>query len=1088
MPTQQQQINYGNSANDGQGDPLRSAFIKTDDNFDAIWAAGPVGSNVTILNTTIATVSTNGNLILKPNGIGIVQANSHILPNTANIRDLGSSTQRWRTAYSQSVNSVNLTASGEVILPPVSDITIPGGTNGYVLQTDGAGNLSWTAQGGAGNGNPGGANTEIQFNDAGTFGGDADLTYNKNTNVLNLNGTLTALDATVYGAMAAVTMSASGNATANYFIGNGSQLTGITAGAGGANTQIQFNDAGDLSGNASFTFNRVTGNVNLAGLEFGNQFISGTVPNGNITFHPDQSGQVVIQGASNALLHVVADEPNFQSRVRIETYGNTNVVGGGEFQGRWTRGTPDAPLPTLNDDKLAQFGGQGFADNAYSTGSRAYITIDAAGNWNNSSQGAHISFHTTHVDSVVPAEHLRLTSGGNLVLFDGNLFVSNGMARFGTGLLSAGNILPTANGVYSLGNAATYWSNLWVANNVTANYFVGNGSQLTGITASANTGNVTFNDQIVIGTGSNDGGGGLYLAPGPASIANSAVQYLRVRGGDYPTHIHLDTGNNAYYDQYFGADSRFVKLEANGNVVINADDYTGNGASWTFGTDGSLTLPNADATGFGNIYFEENSSTITFGLDDNTIPFLYSFSTSGITLPRGGATIRDTVGNAVAFGRDAAATGPQGNAAIAIGQQAGDTSQGASSVAIGYKAGLNTQGDNSVAIGTQAGQITQGQFAVAIGDNAGNNAQGTDAVAIGASAGLTAQGNGAVAIGPATATTSQGDNAVAIGDSAGEVSQGEITVAIGYLAGQTIQGNAAVAVGAGAGTNTQGLHAVAIGTDAGATTQGNRAVAIGYLAGSIAQGNSAVAIGYYAGELNQGNNSIIINATGVDLQQTTANTFTVAPVRNDVANTAEVMFYNTTSKEITYGNTISVVGNITSGNLTVGSGTITGGNVNGATFNGNVAFGTGTVGGSGNITGGNISAIGNVAAGNISAVGNIIGNTAGFAIGYRDIPQVSLAANVTTALSDAGKHYYSTSASNLALTIANNSSVSWAVGTAISIVNRGTANITVVQGSGVSLYLAGNATAANRTVTTYGMATVLNVAANVWMINGTGLS
>jgi hypothetical protein len=51
------------------------------------------------------------------------------------------------------------------------------------------------------------------------------------------------------------------------------------------------------------------------------------------------------------------------------------------------------------------------------------------------------------------------------------------------------------------------------------------------------------------------------------------------------------------------------------------------------------------------------------------------------------------------------------------------------------------------------------------------------------------------------------------------------------------------------------------------------------LAGGTAQGTAAVAIGYYAGELNQGNNSIIINATDTSLQQTTANTFTVKPVR-----------------------------------------------------------------------------------------------------------------------------------------------------------------------------------------------------------------
>jgi hypothetical protein len=115
-------------------------------------------------------------------------------------------------------------------------------------------------------------------------------------------------------------------------------------------------------------------------------------------------------------------------------------------------------------------------------------------------------------------------------------------------------------------------------------------------------------------------------------------------------------------------------------------------------------------------------------------------------------------------------------------------------------------------------------------------------------------------------------------------------------------------------------------------------------------------------------------------------------------------------------------------------------------------------------------------------------NGAGTAVGYRDIPQVSFTANATLAATDAGRHYYSTLATANTLTIANNTSVSWSVGTAISIVNRGSGNITIAQGSGVNLYLAGNSTPANRTISTYGMATLLNVAANIWMINGTGVS
>jgi len=41
-----------------------------------------------------------------------------------------------------------------------------------------------------GGGTPGGADTQIQFNDAGAFGGDADFTWNKTTNVLTLSGDL----------------------------------------------------------------------------------------------------------------------------------------------------------------------------------------------------------------------------------------------------------------------------------------------------------------------------------------------------------------------------------------------------------------------------------------------------------------------------------------------------------------------------------------------------------------------------------------------------------------------------------------------------------------------------------------------------------------------------------------------------------------------------------------------------------------------------------------------------------------------------------------------------------------------------------
>jgi len=67
-----QTVNLGSSANDGTGDPLRTAFDKINDNFDELYlySTAATGNNITITANTIASDNTNGNIILDPNGTG----------------------------------------------------------------------------------------------------------------------------------------------------------------------------------------------------------------------------------------------------------------------------------------------------------------------------------------------------------------------------------------------------------------------------------------------------------------------------------------------------------------------------------------------------------------------------------------------------------------------------------------------------------------------------------------------------------------------------------------------------------------------------------------------------------------------------------------------------------------------------------------------------------------------------------------------------------------------------------------------------------------------------------------------------------
>ena len=114
--------------------------------------------------------------------------------------------------------------------------------------------------------------------------------------------------------------------------------------------------------------------------------------------------------------------------------------------------------------------------------------------------------------------------------------------------------------------------------------FTYDGSNILG-GGTANTGNVTFNDINIIGTGN------LHLQPDPANAAAYLDVYLTT-GPD----IHI-AGNGE--NVIIGGDTTAnVTVNTNGNVTIQSWNGTAN--TWTFGDNGNLTLPR------GGVVYETN--------------------------------------------------------------------------------------------------------------------------------------------------------------------------------------------------------------------------------------------------------------------------------------------------------------------------------------------------------------------------------------------------------------------------------------------------------------------------------------------------
>ena len=599
-----QVINIGTTANDGTGDPLRTAFDKINDNFVELYGAdnnlNTLDANLDVNNYVITTGITNGNITITPNGTGNINLGS-ITINGSTISS-NDSTQITVAENIQTTGTLN-----------VDGTTTIGGATTL--------NTSLTLASGA---------TVSEFSTDGTMAG------NSNTAVPTENAVKTYVDAQV----TAQDLDFTADDSTTNSIDLGSEVlefkggTGITTSA--FNNQVNINidsTVATLTGSQTLTNKTLTsptingatmtGSVSIDNITINDTDIT-TSSNANLTLNPGGTG--TIQLSANTAITGTASVSGTLTTADVTTVGNQTISGnlstGGDL--------------TVNGSIIAD---------TLTFASNGDITIDPAGTGAIILTGdvTHTGTHTTTGDLQV--DNININSNT----------ISSTNTNGGI------NILPNGTGVITLGGNYVAVTNELAANDVAvgSELLMGSGAEIVAVTTNDDltlrtngTGSVIINTGDVLPSSDNIQSLGsssykwkdVHIGPGsliaytPAGVAITLGYLALSKLYDYAQSTAQTSTLNlakAIEDAGFTADNATaVKNQQDSGFTVQTDGSTPN-----FVISNSLTNGNVDIVpnGTGKVNIDN------IEISDNEITTNTTDANLTLTPNGTGSVVADTV-------------------------------------------------------------------------------------------------------------------------------------------------------------------------------------------------------------------------------------------------------------------------------------------------------------------------------------------------------------------------------------------------------------------------------------------------------------